>query len=247
MKLNSILYDLFREKAGQTTISYLGIGLGYTYCETEDGGKGLSYTWIDGKKSCSMLGKGILEGKNALEVLQLIHADKPLLRTVALALINALNYKYANTLPEDKKGDGVVEKLKLESGMTLNMVGYFGPLVTMFEKMGITVNYLDNGKNMGLEDEFFTSLKEKADVLYLTSTSLLNSSTEDILARCPDSIKKIMIGPSTPMVREIIDEFGFDALAGTVSVNPDGIKKAVRNAQGTPVIQRSCKKSFLAF
>ena len=128
MRLNSVLYDLFADKARKATIETLSIGLGYTVVTTFDGGIGISCTYFESNKPSS-LNKGYVdfEGQPALAVLEKIKSWEMIHRTVAHALINALNYGKALLLPEDQKNNIMLEKLGISKGTNVAMVGFSRP------------------------------------------------------------------------------------------------------------------------
>jgi uncharacterized protein (DUF4213/DUF364 family) len=82
-------------------------------------------------------------------------------------------------------------------------------------------------------------------VLFLTSTSILNNSTEEILANVHAKAKTLMLGPSTPMLAKAFEHLPVQMLAGTVPIEKDNILKAIRHGMGTPVLHRFSRKSYL--
>jgi uncharacterized protein (DUF4213/DUF364 family) len=88
-------------------------------------------------------------------------------------------------------------------------------------------------------------LNDWAEILFLTSTSILNNTCEDILARAGQQLQTVMLGPSTPMVAAAFEHLPVHLLAGTVPLDKDQVLKAVRHGQGTPVIQRFSRKVCL--
>ena len=247
MILNDRLFNLFRDKAAQTRVDLLCLGLGYTVVMTTDGGIGIAYTYFADKKSCMVLNEAIdYEGGPAIALLEKIKSESTIERSMALALVNALNYKDALQLPEDKNNRIMFEKFKITKGTRVAMVGYFGPLIKHFEKRKAALEILDQSRGLGRMKDFYKKLKNWADVLFLTSTSILNNSTEDILANVHDKAKTLMLGPSTPMVAEAFDHLPVHMLAGTVPLDSENIIKAVRHGMGTPVLHRFSRKSYLA-
>lgn len=79
----------------------------------------------------------------------------------------------------------------------------------------------------------------------LTSTSILNNSTEEILANAGEKLKTVMLGPSTPMVAEAFNHLPVDMLAGTVPIDKENTLKAIRHGMGTPVLHKYSRKIFL--
>jgi uncharacterized protein (DUF4213/DUF364 family) len=246
MKLNTRLYDLFLHQARRVKLEILSLGLGYTAVTTSDGGIGLSYTYFGDKRSCMVLNKPIdYEGQSADQLLEKIKSANTVERSMALALINALNHKNAVNLPEDPDNKIMFDHFKIGQGRRLAMVGYFPPLVRIFEKQGVSLEILDSSRGLGEKKDFYDKLKHWAQVLLLTSTSILNSSTEEILAHAGENLKSIMLGPSTPMVTEAFNHLPVHMLAGTVPVDKEQTLKAVRHGMGTPVLHKHSRKVFL--
>jgi uncharacterized protein (DUF4213/DUF364 family) len=247
MILNDKLYRLFVAEARKVQVDSLCLGLGYTAVVTSDGGVGLAYTYFEDKKSCMVLNSSInYEGRAAVELLEKIKSDRPIERSMALALVNALNHQNALLLPEDENNEIMFEIFKITKGTKVAMVGYFGPLIKRFEQKGAALEVLDRSRELGLVEDFYKKLKNWADVLFLTSTSILNNSTEEILANAHARLKTIMLGPSTPMVKQAFEHLPVHMLAGTVPVEIENVLKAVRHGAGTPVLHRFSRKSYLS-
>jgi uncharacterized protein (DUF4213/DUF364 family) len=246
MKLNTRLYEIFLDHAQNVTVEILSLGLGYTAVTTSDGGIGLSYTYFGDKRSCMVLNKHIdYEGKSADQLLEKIKSDNTVERSMALALINALNYSNALNLPEDHDNKIMFDQFKISKDRRVAMVGYFPPLVRNFEEMGVSLEILDSSRGFGQKDKFYDKLNNWAQVLMLTSTAVLNNSTEDILANAGKNIKTIMLGPSTPMVADAFEHLPVHMLAGTVPVDKEKTLKAIRHGMGTPVLHKHSRKVFL--
>ena len=247
MRLNQKLYDLFISKANEVKIEILSLGLGYTAVSLSDGGIGLAYTHFENKKSCMLLNKNIdFEGKSADQLLEKIKSENTVERSMALALINALNYEQALLLPEDPDNKIMFDTLKIGKESNVAMVGFFGPLVKNFKEQNITLEILDASRNLGIKKEFYDKLGNWADVLLLTSTSILNNTTEEILANVGQKVNSVMLGPSTPMVKEAFEHLPVNILAGTVPLDTAKTLKAVRHGMGTPVLHKFSRKSFLS-
>ena len=246
MILNDRLFNLFKDKAAKTRVDLLSLGLGYTAIATTDGGIGIAYTYFADKKSCMVLNEAInYEGRPASLLLEKIKSASTIERSMALALVNALNYQTALQLPEDKKNEIMFEKFSITKGTKVAMVGYFGPLIERFKQKEAVLEILDESRGFGRVKDFYKKLANWADVLFLTSTSILNNSTEEILANVHARVKTIMLGPSTPMVAEVFEHLPVHMLAGTVPLDKDRLLQAVRHGMGTPVLHRFSRKSYL--
>ncbi|MGV8075599.1 MAG: Rossmann-like domain-containing protein [Syntrophobacteraceae bacterium] len=243
MQLIRNLYDHFYEKAHQAKVETICVGLRYTAVSTDEGGIGIAYTYGKDGGCCSMNGAyHNYEGESASELLSLIKGSEPLNRSIALALINAMNYHDACRLPEDSTDRGWMDSFGIGRDTRLAMVGFFHPLMKLFENRGALVEALDDFQGIGNRSDFYGKLGSWAEVLLLTSTSILNNSTEEILDRVAPGVKVLMLGPSTPMVAEAFRHLPVQILAGTVPVDKEAVLRAIRHGAGTPVIHRSSRK-----
>lgn len=247
MKINTTLFEIFEARARETEIVHVCLGLGYSAITTSDGGTGIAYTWLDNKDAC-MVRKAYEnpEGKPAINVLENIMSDKPVSRTMALALINALNYKAACEMAEQGDNADLLDLLHVGEGTRVAMVGAFKPVIRMIQQRQGVVELMDMGRRIGDRETFYEKLKEWPDVLMVTSTTLLNNTTEEILDRAKRDIPVVMLGPSTPLIREPFASLGVRYLAGTVPIDVEATYRAIRHGTGTPVIQKFGKKVLLS-
>lgn len=245
MELNQRLFDIFQNRSANTSIELLSLGLGYTAVTTSDGGIGLSYTYFDRKTSCSLIRDyHDYEGHPCIELLEKIKGADPLQRSMALALINALFHDKALVLPEDADNDILFKEFNLLDGPNVAMVGFFRPIANTLKKQGVPLEILDDFHGVGTRERFYEKLGSWAEVLLLTSTSILNNTTEEILEKANARVRTVMLGPSTPMVPEAFEHLPVHMLAGTVPVDKAMVLKAIRHGLGTPFIQRHSKKAF---
>jgi uncharacterized protein len=247
MQLTQKMYDHFDKKAREIEVESVSIGLGYTAVTTSDGGIGIAYTYVNQRGCCSMnRDYRDYEGGPAIELLAKIKSPDPLHRSMGLALVNALNYQKASVLPEDSSDRLWMDTFGIAKETKIAMVGLFRPLVKLFQDRGAIVEVLDDFQGVGEQQVFYEKLKDWAQVLVLTSTSILNDTTEDILGRLAPDVKVVMIGPSTPLIADVFSHLPVHLLAGTVPVDKAGVLKAIRHGVGTPVIHRFSRKVYLA-
>ncbi|MBS3780031.1 MAG: DUF364 domain-containing protein, partial [Desulfovermiculus sp.] len=193
---------------------------------------------------CQALDSIKYEGRSAIDLLQTVFEANPLKRSMGLALVNALNHDKAMGLPEDSDNQLLFNNLGIGSGTRVAMVGYFGPLMKAFEDRGAVLKVIDQSRKIGEPHDFYAHLRDWAEVLFLTSTSILNQSTEDILSHTSKEVRTVMLGPSTPMVPEAFAHLPVAILAGTVPVDRENVLQAVRNGAGTRNIQQYSRKVY---
>lgn len=126
------------------------------------------------------------------------------------------------------------------------MVGFFGPLLQIFKERKAVLEIIDMSRGLGRKEDFYEKLRNWAEVLILTSTSILNNTTEEILKNVDGRVKTILLGPSTPMIGDAFEHLPVHMLAGTVPIQKEEVLKAVRHGVGTPVIQKFSRKAYWA-
>ena len=247
MELNRKLHDIMRPMADPLTVEQICMGIGYTAVVTSDGGIGVAYTYLDAKSGCCMIQDyQDFEGRPARELLALIQHPDPLKRSMALALINALNRHRAEQFPEDKQNMLLFDALDIGSDTKVSMVGYIKPTVRALESMGAQVDVIDEFRQMGDKDRFLDKLATWADAALITSTTILNNTLESILNRAGEMVRVALLGPSTPMVAEAFEQQPMvKALAGIVPEGIDPVLKTVRHGLGTHHLHRCSRKVTL--
>jgi uncharacterized protein (DUF4213/DUF364 family) len=161
---------------------------------------------------------------------------------MALAAINALNFDTARNLPEETDNQILLDNLGIGPGTRVAMVGAIKPLIHLIEKRGGDLAVHDIGKQIGDKQFFYDKLNRWAEALILTSTSLLNNTAEEILSHAGQATRTVLLGPSTPMVREAFTSLPVHFLAGTVPVDKEATLRVIRHGTGTPVIQKFGRK-----
>ncbi len=260
MGLVENLYDLFYPRARALKVAHLCAGLQYTAVVTDAGGTGIAYTNTEGGGCCPK-GEGYrdYEGESAAELLKLIKSPSPLDRSMALALINAINHETACKLAEEPGDSGWMDSLGIGQKSRVAMVGFFGPLMKPLKERGALVEVIERNARRSQAADFgsprifsgeekslfYDRLAEWAEVLILTSTSILNGSTEEILGRAGSKVKAILLGPSTPLAPEAFSGLPVRMLGGTVVEDGEAVLRAVRHGAGTPVIHRFSRKVLM--
>jgi uncharacterized protein (DUF4213/DUF364 family) len=221
------------------------IGLGYTAVTTSAGDIGIAATGVAMDACCA--GRRDMvdhEGEAAIDLLQQLKATDPMARTLALALVNALNHRQVQDLPEDADNRLLYERFGILSGARVAMVGYFPPLVQMLEDHGVPLTVIDDAKGVGDKAAFYRRLGNWADVLLITATSIINNSTETILSHAAPSVKSVLLGPTTPMVPAAVEHLPIHMLAGTAITHPDRVLKVVRHGGGARSLKTFTRKIY---
>ncbi len=242
MLLNQKLFESVSDAAVAVTVVRVYISNSYTAVTTSVGGVGIAVT--GGPLENNPSAPAVYEGRPAIELLEGILVPDPMLRTMALALINALNRPYAAKLPEDRKNKALYSHFKLLRGARVAMVGYFAPLARYLEAQRIPLAVIDKEKNIGNKKTFYCQLQNWAEVLILTATSIINGTMEELLSHGGPQLQSIILGPSTPMLPQAFEHLPVNMLAGTVITNRLGALKVVRHAGGPRALAPFSRKVY---
>lgn len=247
--MSATIYDklekIFAPRAAELTVDIVSIGLGYTAVRTSDGSCGVSFTYFTrSAATCTVVKHPMeFEGRSASALLALIHSEDYIERATSIALVNALNRPAAGSMPED---DGTLfERLGIIRGTKCAMVGYFGPVVSSLKETEAYLEVIDESKGVGDQERFYRYLEQEAEVLILTSTSLINGSAESVLGRLREHARCVMLGPTTPLAPEAFSHLPVDFLGGIRVTDSEGVLRAVRHGKGTPNINRCSEKVLI--
>lgn len=242
MKIYENILAQFSAPAAEAIIERLTIGLGYTAVRLKGGRLGLSYTYVNDLESCMVFKyPGEIEGKVALPLLELIRSEALVDRSVAIAVLNALNAEQAAACADDE-----LEYLAAFApgpGDRIAMAGYFGPVVEKIRGMGAELEIYDIGRGLGTEEAFYRFLESgRAKGFILTATSLINGTTESILSHLHPDTPAVLLGPTTPMAPVLFAHLPLDYIGGVAPVETECIEAAIRNGRGTRHILKGARK-----
>jgi len=242
MLLNEKIFRQFKTSATQEIIKEIHMGLGYTAITLENGSCGLCYTPKEESGTCTVFKENVeFEGQPAILLLERIYDTNTQIRSLAIALANALNHGYARGLADDE--GNLMADLQLKSGSKVAMIGYFGPIVNQMEKQGVEIRSFDIGKQIGEEKSFYSWARSEADALILTATSLIYNSTEAIFEKLgTTTLPSILMGPSTIAAPNLYDHLGIAYCAATAVTDIPGVLKDIRNGRGTPYLHKHSRK-----
>ncbi len=171
---------------------------------------------------------GRLGEMDARELAALTSSPSPVERSIGLATINAL-------LPRTpgRWGDLNAEEVIAEAGAgkTVVMVGHFPFAGRLRQRVGaLHVLELDP-RGDDLPAARTPETIPQADVLALTSVTLLNHTLPELLALRRPGALTLLLGPSTPL-SPILYDWGVDILSGSVVTHPDAVRAGLSQGAG---------------
>lgn len=237
LQIQHRLVELLAPIANETRIADVRIGLGYSAVRLGSGQTGLAWTPPPVSGGCSHLKMaGTLTERPAAELLQMLAAEQPLLRTIGLATANALLACLPQPATSKKE---VVEGLQITAADHVAMVGYFGPLVKRLQASGCRLDIieLDSSRPGVLSPQQGRSVLSACSVAILTGTSLVTGTCDELLADLSRPREAVLLGPSAPFCPQAFAGTPLTRIAGARVLDANGALRVVSEGGGTPLLK----------
>ncbi len=178
---------------------------------------------------------GKLEQMSGRELAALAATDNLTLRSIGVAAINAL----LPPLPDrwvERNAEHVIAEAG--QGKTVALVGHFPFIANLRTQVGQLFVLEQNPGPGEYPAEAAADLVPQADVLAITSMTLLNGTLDGLLALRKPGAQVLLLGPSTPL-HPLLFEYGVEMLSGAMvtAVSPvlhviqqGGVFRQVRKA-----------------
>lgn len=177
---------------------------------------------------------GSLLEKSPIELAVGLYSSSPPEAALGLATANALLGPPDGRLTEHNAESVLVER---GAGKRVAMIGHFPFSERLAPSCGdLWVFERGEGRCDGdLGAEMMEELLPQADVVGVTSTTILNGTLPEVLDLIRPDAFVLLLGPSTPLTPCLFD-FGIDLLCGTVIVDPGTVIRAVEQGAVTSQI-----------
>jgi uncharacterized protein len=237
LKENEISHRLHEYMSGRMTgikVSEVRIGVGYAAVVLDENLSGLAAVLRqDMEFHCGVVAKaGKLSGMPASELLlYLPNGRNAVERALGLAAANAV----LSTGAPQEESDALA-LMNLSPGDQVTMVGLFRPLVPRIEQSEAKLTILEEKEALPGTLTF----KRRGDALktctvaIITGTSILNNTLETILNELGNPRWVSILGPSTPVCREIFTGTPVTHLGGSVVLDQPKVLQIVSEGGGTP-------------
>ena len=222
------------------------IGLGYTAVEIDGHDVGLAYTFRqDAGHTCTaMKMAGELSGKPAGRLISFLEGGDVISSAVGLATLNALLQKGLPTSAEED----FFSLMALQPDERVGMVGFFAPVIPAIKEAGCELLIFERnqarGEGLYPPEEIPRKLPACSAVI-LSATTLINHTFEAIAPYFQKARTVVMLGPSTPLLPEILDQYGVTLLAGMRITRPRWVLRIVSEGGGTQRLRGAVRKIVL--
>jgi len=234
------VYDLALPRLMGRKINDLRVGLNLMAAELDDGSIGVAYVL---KKEIEHFClafpyAGRLSGMTAREIAGwVLHRDNVIDVAAGLAVLNSVA-KLDNPEPEenDNPADAAFAAEILPDDK-VGVIGHIGPVIANLQgkvRCLMVFERSDCADGTVYPETLQPELLPECQVVFISSTSLINGTLERVLNYCTNARDVIMVGASTPLYPEAFAGSGVTVLSGTIwpSSNRDAIFTGISQCAG---------------
>lgn len=223
----TLIHELLDVIPDGETVQVL-IGLHWTAVVVDVGGKrrcGLASTLVNRQPhgEVDVPAAGRLEQMSGRELATLAQSSGLTLRSVGVAAINALLPPPPEQDEERNAGEVIAAA---GAGKKVALVGHF-PFISRLRTQVGKLFVLE--QNPGPDEHPASAAGElvpQADVLAITSMTLINGTLDDLLALRRPTARVLLLGPSTPL-HPLLFDHGIEMLSGAVVQDREAVLHAV--------------------
>ncbi len=204
-----------------TAVCSLGCGLAAAFTdETNHGSRGVHDA-------------GRLRRKSAQELAGWLRSDNPLEASIGLAALNSLVSVDQSRAVEINAFDWLERRAK---GRKIAVVGHFMQVESLAGKTRALWVLEKHPQPGDYPAEAAPELIPQADIVAITSSSLINHTLEGLLGLCSPGSLVMLLGPSTPLV-PLLFERGVDLLSGTLVLDEAAALLSIQQNAAYPQVQ----------
>jgi len=223
------------------TVERAVMGLFFTGVKLSDGSGGICATLNKDvpdavccpSSSAQIHPPGKIRGRKAIDFLDDLAARSPLRRILAIAVLSALCQAARKLAPPAgyavRRGVDALDAVQVARDAHVVIVGAFVPVIKVMKARGQSFRILEKDPATLKADEmpFYAPAEQapvevpKADVLFITGTTLINDTLEPILAAAKPGAKIVVVGPTASLSPEPFFRRGVSLVGGVDVSNPD--------------------------
>ncbi|MGB8433987.1 MAG: DUF364 domain-containing protein [Burkholderiales bacterium] len=228
-------------RVGTLTVERAVMGLFFTGVKLSDGSGGICATLNKDvpdavccpSSSAQIHPPGKIRGRKAVDFLDDLAARSPLRRILAIAVLSALCHAARKLLPPVgyaiHRGVDALDAIEVPRDAHVVIVGAFVPVIKAMKARGQSFRILEKDPATLKPDEmpFYAPAEQapvevpKADVLFITGTTLINDTLEPILAAAKPGATIVVVGPTASISPEPLFRRGVSLVGGVDVTDPD--------------------------
>lgn len=204
------------------TIRDVRIGLELLAIELDNGQVGVTYVLKNeiGHTCQTFSNAGSLIGMNAVDLAKWsVIGEDVISRSLGLAASNSVAEIDQLNSSESMLDSDATMAVSIQPEDTIGIVGYIGPVISRLQgkKNQLLIFERDQGEGDNTYPEKSQSeFLPKCQVVFITSSTLINDTLEKLLSYCKNAREVVMVGSSTPLYPEAFKGTGVTVLSGTI-------------------------------
>jgi len=234
------VYELALPEVTGKKIKEVRIGLELMAVELDDGSIGVTYVLRkEIGYACSALPQaGSLVGKPAEEIAGwALKGENVIASSMGLAVLNSVAEFDKLELLNNTPGVDAVFSVEVQPTDTVGIIGHIGPVISGLKGKVGKLYIFERG--MTIPEQVYPEssqpeLLPDCQVVFISSSSLINGTLESLLAYCTKARDVVMVGSSTPLYPEAFSGTGVSMLSGTrwLPANRENILTAISQSAG---------------
>ena len=240
------IFDALSERVSKDArIQSVSVGIFWTFVQTQYGCaiSATAHRWRDDPPGALIPFAGSLQGMPVSALFSLYDSPSLTARSLANAAVSAsfpasqmTGQKYPG------KAQTLLESLCKATPRHIALIGHFhfadelrafGHKLDIFELDG-------RCKPGDIPSSQIPDYLPDADIVVMTSSTILTHATEQILDACRPGAFKMIVGPTVPL-HPILWDYGFDAIGGSIITDPDQVCRTAREG-GNHKQMTGCEK-----
>ncbi|MDD3199796.1 MAG: DUF364 domain-containing protein [Eubacteriales bacterium] len=245
------VYKLAKPRLEGRSIHDVRIGLGLMAVELDNELVGVTYVLSNEiERTCAALPQaGSLVGMKADEIaLWAVEGKNVIRNALGLAVLNSVaDFESLEQINSSQDADAVFS-VDIRPEDTIGIIGHIGPVINKLAGRKNRILIFERDESKGTAETYPESaqsdLLPKCQVVFITSSTLINGTLDPLLKYCTNARDIVMVGSSTPLYPEAFTGTGVSVLSGTrwLSSNKDSILAGVSQYAGIKQLMKYGQK-----
>ena len=216
------VYNLAKPRLEGRSIHDVRIGLGLIAVELDNELVGVTYVLSNEiEHTCAALPQaGSLVGMKADEIaLWAVEGKNVIRNALGLSVLNSVaDFESLRQINSSQDADAVFS-VDIKPEDTIGIIGHIGPVINRLAGRKNRILIFERDESMGTAETYperaQPDLLPKCQVVFITSSTLINGTLEPLLEYCTNARDIVMVGSSTPLYPEAFTGTGVSVLSGT--------------------------------
>jgi uncharacterized protein (DUF4213/DUF364 family) len=219
----SLLDDLLSELSMDVPVHAVLVGAHWTVVCSRHGGMAATLMGDHPHGNAAVRDVGYLQTKTACQLADYAYSDNLMEASIGVAAINSLLDVDESHAVKINAVDVLIEH---GCGKNVALIGHFPFIPKLRPVVGQLWVIEQHPVEGDYPAELAADLIPMADVVAITSSTLINHTLEGLLALCRSDALVMMLGPSTPL-SPVFFNYGISILSGTIVTNEASVLRTV--------------------